>query len=117
MAGFRRDTPIDPMHEAGICRWLAEHHDRKVAETEGEDRADHQRAAKSCRDHAAEWEAKAAEQSAPARPAVTTPKVEAAPCKPTPVVYHAPPPVQHKPKPKPAQPQPPKVAAGQGALF
>lgn len=116
MAGFRRDKPIDPMHEAGICRWLAEHHERRVAETEGEEREDHERAARSCRQHAVEWEAKAAAQSAPpARPAVAAPVVEAVPFKPNPVVSRPAPILQPKPKPKPAQP--PKVAAGQGALF
>jgi hypothetical protein len=109
MAGFRRDKPIDPMHEAGICRGLAEHHERRVAETEGEERDDHQKAAKACRERAEEW-LQRANVATPARP------VEAAPCKPNPVASHAAPNPQHKPKPKPAQHQPPTVA-GQGALF
>lgn len=123
MAGFRRDKPIDPMHEAGICRWLAEHHERMAAETEGWDHDDHVKAAKACRDRAEEWEAKAAAQSAPARPAAA-PKVEAAPCKPSPVVSHAAPKPQHKPAPvatakpaRPAQPKPAMADGAQGALF
>jgi hypothetical protein len=110
MAGFRRDKPIDPMHERGICLWLAEHHDRRVAETDGWERDDHAKAATACRERAEEWLQQANAAAAPARP------VEAVPCKPNPVASHAAPNPQHKPKPKPAQHQPPTVA-GQGALF
>lgn len=105
MAGFRRDKPIDPMHERGICLWLAEHHDRRVAETEGWERDDHQRAAAGCRKNAARWQEEVERLAA----------VADQPCKAKPVASHAQPSVQHKPKPKPAA-APPTVA-GQGALF
>lgn len=111
MAGFRRDKPIDPMHERGICLWLAEHHKRRVAETEGWERDDHAKAAKACRERADEWLQQANAPAGPARP----PQVEAAPCKANRVASRAAPTSQHKPKP--AQPQPTKTAAGQGALF
>lgn len=45
----------DAAHERRICLDLAAHHEAEAAGKQGDDRADHLKAAQGCRERAEEW--------------------------------------------------------------